>query len=113
MAIKIKQYTETKHDHVKCGVDYAADQDHPSPAMMADYKFNYTSRISDVTFYQTHALRAPASAPYSTDACMQAYVASHDAPTWIYEMGNVFSSNNKSPETELGHYQPKTLNFNG
>ena len=31
MAIKVNQYTETKHGHVKCEVKYVADQDYPSP----------------------------------------------------------------------------------
>jgi hypothetical protein len=37
MAIKVNQYTETKYGHVKCEVKYVADQDYPSPAMIANY----------------------------------------------------------------------------
>ena len=101
MAIKVNQYTDTKHDHVKCEVKYVVDQDYPSPVLMANYDADHSSGMSDATFYQTHASRAPASAPCSTGARVRAYIARRDDSTWIYEMGDVFSSDNKTQPDQL------------
>ena len=101
MAIKVNQYTKTKHDHVKCEVMYVTDQNYPPPVLMAAYENDLSRGMSDATFYQTHGSRLPATGPCSSGFQVRAYIARRDNSTWIYEMGDAFSSDNKTPSAQL------------
>ena len=91
-------------DDIKIELNYTPHQNYPSPVMMADYEND--GNVSDATFYTNHKSRAPSTKPCRTGSCVRHYMTRLYDSTYVYEMGDTFSSQNATADNDL----PQTIN---
>ena len=102
MAIKVNPHTDTQYDHIQCEVEYVVDQDHPSPALMADYERDGERGISDAEFHRLHKVRSPSSTgPCSNGSRVRKYIERRDEIIWTCELGDAFGKERATPVKDL------------